>query len=151
MGDEARRMLVLVRHAKAESGGEGSDHDRRLTRRGEVAARDAGRWLAGHAPAPDAVWCSSATRALQTWEAMAPALQAPAPVVQRDLYLAAPRDVVAKVTTTDLSTVVVVGHNPTMEQVLTELAGEPRRLRPGAVAVVDLGDGRLVQMWEPPG
>jgi phosphohistidine phosphatase SixA len=44
---------------------------------------------------------------------------------------------------------VVVGHNPTVEQVLAGLVGEGRGMRPGAVAVVDLDAGRLVEFWEP--
>jgi phosphohistidine phosphatase len=149
MTDAARRTVVLVRHAKAESGEEGSDHDRRLTSRGEKAAADAGRWLAARVPAPDLVWCSSATRARQTWEAMAGALDAGEVTVDRDLYLASPRDVVDRVSAGTAPTTVVVGHNPTVEQVLAGLVGELRGMRPGSVAVVDLESGRLLDFWEP--
>lgn len=144
------RTLVLVRHAKAESGEEGADHDRRLTSKGRTAAAEAGRWLATAAPAPDLVWCSSATRAVQTWEAMAASLgAAPAAVVDRDLYLAGPRDVLDRLAGSPGVNHVVVGHNPTVEQVLASVTGEPRGMRPGAVAVVDLDAGRLVDFWEP--
>jgi phosphohistidine phosphatase len=150
MTDDPARLLVLVRHAKAESGEEGSDHDRRLTGRGRSAATEAGRWLAGVVPAPDAVWCSSAVRAVQTWEAMAPSLQAPEPSVDRELYLAGAREVVERLAAAEpASATVVVGHNPTVEQVLATLTGELRGMRPGAVAVVDLSGGRLVMFWEP--
>lgn len=148
--DVDTRTLVLVRHAKAESGEEGEDHARRLTSRGRTAADEAGRWLATVVPAPDVVWCSSATRAVQTWEAIAPSLAAPPePVVDRALYLAGPRDVLAWLDASPGVTRVVVGHNPTVEQVLGSVTGELRGLRPGAVAVVDLDAGRLVDFWEP--
>src|SRR5688572_15681351 len=39
------RLLVLMRHAKAEAWGQ-SDFDRRLTERGRADAEAAGRWLA---------------------------------------------------------------------------------------------------------
>jgi phosphohistidine phosphatase len=149
MTDASRRTVVLVRHAKAESGEEGSDHDRRLTKRGRTAAADAGRWLAGRVPAADLVWCSSATRAVQTWEAMATALDATEVRVDRELYLASPRDVVDRVVAGSEATTVVVGHNPTVEQVLAALVGELRGMRPGAVAVVDLDGGTLLDFWEP--
>jgi phosphohistidine phosphatase len=151
MTDTPSRTLVIVRHAKAESGEEGSDHDRRLTSRGQAAAVEAGRWVASAVPAPDVVWCSSALRAVQTWEAMAPALKAPAADIDRALYLAGPRDVLDRMATAPpVATTVVVGHNPTLEHVLATLTGELRGMRPGAVAVVDLAAGRLVELWEPP-
>ena len=150
MTDTPSRTLVLVRHAKAESGEEGSDHDRRLTSRGQAAAVEAGRWLATAVPAPDAVWCSSAVRAVQTWEGMAPALRAPAPDIDRALYLAGPRDVLDRLAAAPVATTVVVGHNPTVEHVLAQLTGELRGMRPGAIALVDLAAGRLVEIWEPP-
>ena len=142
--------LVLVRHAKAETGDEGADHDRRLTSRGRAAAVEAGRWLATVVPAPDIVWCSSATRAVQTWAAIAPSLPAaPDPVVDRGLYLAGPREVLEWLGASPGASRVVVGHNPTIEHVLGSVTGELRGMRPGAVAVVDLDAGRLVDFWEP--
>jgi len=145
---ERRRTVVLVRHAKAESGEESSDHDRRLTAAGQRAAAEAGRWLAARVPAPDQVWCSSATRAVQTWEAIAPSLRAPPPTVEHDLYLTGARELAERLSGVTGS-VVVVGHNPTMEHLLATLVGELRGMRPGAVAVVDAGEARLVEMWEP--
>jgi len=142
--------LVLVRHAKAESGEEGGDHARELTWRGRAAAAEAGRWLATAVPAPDRVWCSSAARAVQTWEAIAPSLPAAvAPVVDRALYLAGSHDVLRWLAGSSGATSVVVGHNPTVEQVLGSVTGELRGVRPGAVAVVDLASGRLLDFWEP--
>jgi phosphohistidine phosphatase len=141
--------IVIVRHAKAESGEGRADHDRRLTDRGLRTAAEAGRWLAERLPEPGEVWCSSAVRAVQTWEQMAPALRAPEAQVSRDLYLADARDLAERLrgATGDL---VVVGHNPTLEEVVHALTGELCGLRPGAVAVVDGEAGRLVEHWDPP-
>jgi len=150
MTDTPTRTLVLVRHAKAERGEESADHDRRLTARGRAAAAEAGQWLASSVPAPDEVWCSSAARAVQTWEAIARSWDAPEPTVDRDLYLAGPRDVAERLASSTGATTVVVGHNPTLEQVLAKVTGEQHGMRPGAVAVVDLDGGRLVELWEPP-
>lgn len=144
------RRLVLVRHAKAEPGGEGADHDRALTDRGRRNAAEAGRWLAGVVPQVDEVWCSSAVRAVQTWEAIAPSLVAPAASIERELYLAGPRDLVGRLEQVpDGQTVLLVGHNPTAEQLLAAVVGELRGLRPGAVAVADLDTGVLVESWSP--
>ena len=144
------RRLVLVRHAKAEPGGEGADHDRRLTERGLRDAADAGRWLATVVPRVDEVWCSSAVRAVQTWDAIASSIAAPAPSVERELYLAGARDLVGRLERVPAGrTVLLVGHNPTAEQLLAAVVGELRGLRPGAVALADLDSGSLVESWSP--
>jgi phosphohistidine phosphatase len=151
--DTAPRLLVLVRHGKAESGEEGSDHDRRLTARGLTESADSGRWLAGQVDRVDHVWVSSATRARQTWEAVASSLPAAADVVvARELYQAGPREVVEHVAATDVPVQVVVGHNPTLEQVVMTLTGDLHGMRPGAVALVELegaARGRLTQLHQP--
>ena len=144
------RRLVLVRHAKAEPGGEGADHDRRLSDRGLRDAAEAGRWLATVVPQVDQVWCSSAVRAVQTWDAIAPSISAPAPSVERELYLAGAPDLVGRVEQVPAGrTVLLVGHNPTAEQLLAAVVGELRGLRPGAVAVADLDTGSLIESWSP--
>ena len=144
------RRLVLVRHAKAEPGGEGADHDRRLTERGLRDAAEAGRWLATAVPRVDEVWCSSAVRAVQTWNAISPSISAPAPSVERELYLAGARDLVGRLEKVPAGrTVLLVGHNPTAEQLLAAVVGELRGLRPGAVAVADLDAGSLLDSWSP--
>ncbi|HET9945434.1 MAG TPA: histidine phosphatase family protein [Actinomycetes bacterium] len=148
--DPTSRRLVLVRHAKAEPGGEDADHDRRLTDRGLRDAADAGRWLATVVRQVDEVWCSSAVRAVQTWDAIAPSLVAPPPSVERELYLAGARDLVGRLERVRPGRIVLlVGHNPTAEQLLAAVVGELRGLRPGAVAVADLDAGSLVDSWSP--
>lgn len=140
--DSAPRLLVIVRHGKAESGEEGSDHDRRLTSRGETDAAATGRWLAGQVERVDDVWVSSATRAQQTWAAVRAALpEAAAVTVGRDLYQAGPRDVLERLAGSAGQVTVVVGHNPTMEQVVMALTGDLHGLRPSAAAVIELGGG----------
>lgn len=147
-GATAIRLVVLVRHAQAE-GGDGDDHARRLTPRGLRDAAEAGLWLAGRVPVADLAWVSSATRAQQTWEAMTGSVDAGEVRVERALYQAGPQEVADVVGATQVPVVVVVGHNPTVEQVLAGLAGERRGMRPGAIALVDLDGARLVELWEP--
>ena len=150
--ERAARLVVLVRHGKAESGEEGSDRERRLTSRGEQDATAAGRWLAGRLPAGASVWVSSAVRARQTWEGMAPELPEPGEVRVYDLlYHADAPQVVELLTELAAPAAVVVGHNPTMEGTLRLLADEWRGMRTGAVAVVEVDGrrGRLVELWEP--
>ncbi len=114
-----RRVLVLVRHGKAEPTAP-TDHDRDLTDRGRSDAEDAGRWLRGLDLAPDAALVSDAVRARETWSHLAlgggwdvepelsPALYAAGPDAAFDML---------RETAADVGTLVVVGHNPTMAYV----------------------------------
>jgi phosphohistidine phosphatase len=156
------RLLAVVRHAKAESGEEGADHDRALTARGLTDAADAGRWLASRlqdrSQSLGRVWVSSARRATSTWEAMRPELPAPADlVVDRALYDAGASDVLERLgedllTGDAVGVAVVVGHNPTMEHVVRILTGDLHGLRPAAVALIALdgdGAGSMIDRWSP--
>lgn len=145
----ASRVAALIRHGAAEPGGEGADHDRALTAAGRSAARAAGEWLATVLPAPELVCCSSALRAQQTWAELGAALTPGELRIERELYLAGPRDVVARVTDPAASSVVVVGHNPTLEQALVMITGAMHGMRAGAVALVDVDARRLLELWEP--
>ena len=154
--DRAPRRLVLVRHAKAESGEEGADHDRRLTSRGERDAEATAGWLGGRVGPVDHAWVSSARRAQQTWAALQRALPEVGEVeVDRALYLAGGRDVLEHLAAADHGVSILVGHNPTMEQVVMALTGDLHAMKPGAAAVVDLQPGQawrgqLVELFTPP-
>jgi len=156
----AVRLLAVVRHARAESGEEGADHERRLTARGRADAAATGRWLAARLAEWSAglgpVWVSSAVRARSTWEEIRPALPAPARVdVDRALYLAGAREVLDHLGAGDgdgPGVRLVVGHNPTMEHVVRALTGELHGMRPGAAVLVALDGergGTLVDRWSP--
>ena len=110
------RTLVVVRHAKAEAAAP-TDHERRLADRGRDDAADAGRWLAGREVVPDHALVSDAARAVDTWEELATAagwdLEHDA---SASLYEAGPEaalDLLRELPV-GATTVVVVGHNPTM-------------------------------------
>jgi phosphohistidine phosphatase len=60
------RILVLLRHAKAEQVSGKPDHERELTARGRRDAQAAGRWLTEHGIGCDLVLCSTSARTLQT-------------------------------------------------------------------------------------
>lgn len=155
----AHRVLLLARHAEAASLEGGSDHDRPLTPDGERTAAAMGRWLRDHTDRLDSVWCSSALRARQTWELAARALHgAPVASYQRDLYLAGADDLLDLVRDApdDIQSLLVVGHNPTLQHALEELTDEPHGFPAGAVAVVGLtgewaalASGRLIDFADP--
>ena len=116
------RTLVLMRHAKSDYPPGVGDHDRPLAERGVREGALAGDWLRANVPAIDAVLCSSATRTRQTLGRTA--IDAPASFLDR-LYDASPGAVIDEINKVDdaVSTLLVVGHEPTMSHLALGLAG----------------------------
>ena len=116
------RTLVLMRHAKSDYPEGVADHQRPLAARGMREGALAGDWLRAHAPAIEAVLCSSATRTRQTLERTA--VTAPAHFLDR-LYGATPGEVIDEINTMsdDVGTLLVVGHEPTMSHLALGLSG----------------------------
>ncbi|MFF4349946.1 SixA phosphatase family protein [Streptomyces sp. NPDC001530] len=121
------RRLVVLRHAKSAWPDGVADHERPLAPRGRRDAPAAGRALAGADCLPDLALCSTAVRARQTWELAAAQWGTPPPVrLDRRLYgadvpelLEAVREVPDQV-----RTLLLIGHNPGLEELVLELAGD---------------------------
>jgi phosphohistidine phosphatase len=116
------RTLLLLRHAKSAYPEGVADHDRPLAERGIREAGLAGKWLRSNAPDIDLVLCSTAARARETLTRT----KIEAPVEYRDrLYEAAPGEVIEEINSVNdsVSTLLVVGHEPTTSQVVLDLAG----------------------------
>ena len=116
------RTLVLLRHAKSAYPTGVPDHERPLAERGVREAALAGDWLRANLPPIDAVLCSTATRARETLERTG--IDAPVRYVDR-LYGATAGTVIEEVNkvSDDVSTLLVVGHEPTTSEVALILAG----------------------------
>jgi phosphohistidine phosphatase len=119
------RTLLLLRHAKSDYPTGVADHDRPLAPRGEREAGLAGDWLRAHAPAVDAVLCSTATRTRETLARTG--IDAPVDFVDR-LYGATPGAVIEEINGVesrfgpDVETLLVIGHEPAMSAVALGLA-----------------------------
>ena len=118
------RTLVLMRHAKSDYPEGVADHDRPLAPRGIREAGLAGDWLRGTLPMIDAVLCSTATRTRQTLDRTG--IDAPVNFLER-LYGATPAAMIDQISRVEeaVSTLLVVGHEPTMSQVSLGLAAYP--------------------------
>lgn len=145
------KRLIVVRHAKATHKPGFADADRPLTTRGRRDATAAGEWLRGQQLMPEMVLCSAARRTRQTWDQLAAALADGHDVdVDYDerLYEADDDDVldIVGATPDDVQTLMIVGHNPAMQQVASVLTSQPDLAFPTtAIAVIDLGGwARLV-------
>lgn len=98
-----------------------ADHERPLAKRGIREARLAGDWLRAHAPAVDAVLCSTAARTRETLALTR--IDAPVTFADR-LYDATPGAVIEEINGVDpdVETLLVIGHEPAMSQVALGLA-----------------------------
>ncbi|MFI6335292.1 SixA phosphatase family protein [Streptomyces sp. NPDC050535] len=121
------RRLVVLRHAKSAWPIGVADHERPLGPRGLRDAPAAGRALADAGCLPDLALCSTAVRARQTGE-LAAAQWGTAPPVRLDgrLYGADAAELLAVVREVpdEVRTLLVIGHNPGLEELVLELAGD---------------------------
>lgn len=146
--------LILFRHGKAEpDSASGEDFDRRLAPRGQRESADMGAQLADLGFLPDVVLVSPAARARETWAAAEPHFPKARARFDDELYHADSGSVrrEAERAGADCGTVMVVGHNPGLQELavrlLTEGGSPPSliaratRQFPTAAAAVFLFDG----------
>ena len=124
--------LSLLRHAKSSWDKPLDDYERPLSRRGEKAAPEMGSVIIELDCRPDLILCSGAKRARETLGLVLDKIGAPAPQVRYDdaLYMATPDTIISRVkaaTTNGADTapkhVMVVGHNPGLEELALQLVG----------------------------
>ncbi|WP_345206050.1 histidine phosphatase family protein [Fodinibacter luteus] len=137
----AEHTLILLRHAKSDWSGHEGDHDRPLAKRGRRQAPDAGRWLAANIDAIDLAVVSTAKRARTTWALVSDELEQP-PKTRHDddAYAASGGELLDIVRHLDeaLRTVVLVGHNPGIEDFAETLTGDRVPMPTSALAVIEL-------------
>ena len=155
------RTLVLLRHAKSDWSVDACDADRPLNKRGRRQAAETGRWLARHLTV-DLALVSTAKRARQTWRLVCQEMPRVAPCHETSqLYTHDGSDVLRVVRSLpdNAHCVVMVGHNPALEEAVDRLTGSWVELPTSAVAVVRLGQwgdagttpGTLETHGRPPG
>ncbi|MEM7652464.1 MAG: histidine phosphatase family protein, partial [Pseudomonadota bacterium] len=106
------------------------DRDRPLARRGIHAAPLMGQYMRAHRYIPDLILCSDAVRARQTLELLAPALRTqdrPEPQIKLNpgIYDDGADELLnlVRTHTDDDGTVLIIGHNPTLEDAADVLCG----------------------------
>ena len=156
------RELILLRHAHAEAVDGYGDSERPLSRQGIAEAESAGRWLKEHGYLPDRILVSPARRTRETLEEV---LKQVGYVEQRQearVYDATPGTLMQVADELrDTARLMIVGHNPGLEQMVALLSsgqsGEFRGMPAGAVAVLHLpadamlepGVAKLAAFWWP--
>ncbi len=120
------RRLILLRHAKTEKDAPtGQDHDRRLDQRGQADSKEMAAWLTANGYHPQLALVSTAVRARQTWDLLAPYM-VHCRVDYRDaLYNADALDIqhLIREIETDPAVLMVVGHNPGLHELAWRLIG----------------------------
>ena len=139
--------LLLLRHASAERARpRQSDHERELTREGRKEAKASGKKIAELGGAIDLVLSSDSARTKQTWDGVAPELTSrPEVRFLPSLFEAHDYLPIIKTEGRKAQSILVIGHNPTIQVTALELASDlsgrdGNRLRSGfpkgAVAVL---------------
>ncbi len=158
------KTLLLLRHAKSSwKQPELNDHDRPLNKRGKKEAPKVGKYLKENRLVPDLILSSTARRARDTAQAVADESGYKGEVVfYQDLYLsdtACYLDILQCQPDT-ANRILVVGHNPDLDDLLTLLTDISNHLATAALAQIDLPisswqelneatDGRLQLTWSP--
>lgn len=157
------KRLVVVRHAKATHKPGFADFDRPITGRGRRDAKAAGEWLGRNGFVPGLVVCSPALRTRQTWDRLAAVLPGVDGIEvwpEQGLYAASADGVldVIGATPDEVQTLMVVGHNPAVQDVAASLTGVADLAFPTcAIAVVGVqswarlvpGAGTADALWTP--
>lgn len=159
------KTLLVLRHAKSSWDDRTlDDHERPLNTRGQRDAPRMGELMREHGLVPDMILSSDALRASQTAQAAAAAAHYAGEILlERRLYAASPADIVAVLRTsgaTEAATVMIVGHNPGLEELVAQLTRERQDLPTAALAQITLPvdrwrdldvstRGSLIALWRP--
>lgn len=161
---EAMKLLLLLRHAKSSwKEPDLADHDRPLNPRGKRDAPRMGRFIRQQRLVPDGIICSTAKRARKTAEHVARSCGFDGPVeFCPALYHGGPRECleILRTMAEPLNRVMLIGHNPALEEFLEDLTGQGESLPTAALAAVEIPiddwrsltgqtKGRLAGVWRP--
>jgi phosphohistidine phosphatase len=149
------KTLLLLRHAKSENASPGmADFDRALNDRGKKEAQAVGLLIQKQSLRCDLVLSSPARRARETTELVLNAAGLTSEVrYDQQIYDAGPlplSEVVSQIEP-ERSMVLLVGHNPGMEELLNLLTNRAEHMATGTLAKIDLKGSRWSQILEEKG
>jgi len=136
------KILYILRHAKSSWKDDSlADHDRPLNKRGQKDAQSMGKLMKKLEIKPDLILSSSAVRASETARLATEAAEYPGKVqLKDDLYAFEPGPFLNVLTQLDdqIKSVMLVGHNPAMEELVTGITGEFHPLPTAALVQIQL-------------
>jgi len=134
------RRLYLLRHAKSNwDDPEQSDHERPLSGRGRRATGMIRAYLEARHVRPELILCSSARRTRETLDGLG--LQSTA-LIEHRLYGAGAEDLIERLrlVSSDVSSVMLIGHNPALQILALRLArGESPSRMAGQEGLAEIG------------
>jgi phosphohistidine phosphatase len=152
------RKLIVLRHAKAAAGLGLPDFERPLTSRGRRDAAAAGEWLSDARLRPDLVRCSPAERTRETLGRLGVESEVGFEPAIYDNDVGMLLELLGG-TGDDVGTLLLIGHNPSLHQLVHDLTGDGGETFPTcAIAVIDIegdwagirpGVGRRTGGWSP--
>jgi len=159
------KTLLVLRHAKSSWNDPAlDDHERPLNKRGRRDAPRMGELVREYRLIPDVIISSDAVRARMTAEAVAEAARYPGEILlDPRLYMANPAGILSVLRTvpeTRARTVMIVGHNPGLEELVAQLTGDQQDLPTATLAHIALPVGQwrdlrlsthgtLLGLWRP--
>jgi phosphohistidine phosphatase len=136
------KTLLVLRHAKSNWNDPAlDDHERPLNERGRRDAPRIGELMREYRLIPDIVISSDAVRAQLTAEAVAKAAGYTGEVLlDEQLYIASPAEILSRLRTVreNAETIMIVGHNPGLEELVELLTGESLDLPTATLAQIAL-------------
>jgi phosphohistidine phosphatase len=125
--EQLTHRIHLLRHVKSSWDDPGlPDHDRPLAGRGRRAGKRLRRHIRATGLRPQVVLCSSAVRAVQTWEGIRSGVPPDTRVeVSDDLYGADPGSLLRRINRLpeSVGSVLLIGHSPAIEELAIGLSG----------------------------
>lgn len=121
--------LLLFRHAKSDWPDGVDDHERPLAERGRRATPLMASYMAGEDLIPDFVLVSPARRTLETWKLLRPAMGDDVRWREEPRIYEAPAQMILNVVRAaepGIGTLLVIGHNPGLQDTALRLAGRGR-------------------------
>lgn len=158
------KEILLMRHAKSSWKDDRlSDFERPLNKRGKKNAPQMGELLLQEGLLPDIIVSSAAKRAIQTAKLVQEACTYSGEILAyEDLYHAEINDYISVLAVLDdgIKRVLVVGHNPDIEELIEFLSGEYVRMPTAAIArlqldlptwgkIRDCETAKLIDVWYP--
>ncbi|WP_425638434.1 SixA phosphatase family protein [Algoriphagus yeomjeoni] len=134
------KRLFLLRHGEA-SFSNSSDFQRQLTKKGRENLIRMGGRLNSSLQTVDLMYCSAATRTMETAEIIEKYISIKESVFTKDIYTGDMRNIIEMLEKTSIAvnTCLVVGHNPTISLLLSHISGDNYLgLQPGMMAIIDL-------------
>jgi phosphohistidine phosphatase len=141
------KFLYLLRHAKSSWDDAGlADRDRPLAPRGRRAVKVMAKHLRDEKISPSLVLCSSARRTRETLDGIAPSGDVQ---IEDELYGASEADLLERLQRVPdaVDSVMLIGHNPAMQELALRLAGGgerrgdlERKFPTGALATLTVPD-----------